>query len=279
MTPPIVHSLIVIIELAHQIKDTQASILLAHPDILPTAVAAAQRVGLPKARVFLFSDTSSLEFSGIRDWRSFLGSNDEASSYSFDQAAGEDAVNTIAMLNYSSGTTGLPKGVAISHYNLCANVAQTVAVRYALKNYAVASQPPERWIGFLPLYHAFGQLYICLLPLKLQIPVYIMKSFDFNEFLRVIQTHKITHLQLAPPIMVLLAKRPETSQYDLGSLANITCGAAPLSGELQNDVSNRLNVQICQGWGMTELTCSGSLWPLGSVDRSVFVSFLCASHG
>ena len=84
-----------------------------------------------------------------------------------------------------------------------------------------------------------------------------MKKFNFEDMLRTIQTHRITRLQIAPPVMVLLGKRPETSQYDLSSLKDITCGAAPLSRELQLDVARKLDVHVKQGWGMTEVTCGG----------------------
>ncbi|KAL8685887.1 MAG: hypothetical protein Q9218_007487 [Villophora microphyllina] len=256
------------------IENTQTSILLVHPDNLSTALSAAQRAGLPTSRIFLFSDVACAETHGIHDWRSILSSCNEAAHYSFEPIAEDKAASTVATLNYSSGTTGLPKGVCVSHYNLCANVAQTSYLRYALKDPEIGNRPTERWIGFLPLYHAFGQLYICLLSIKLQIPVYILKTFDFSEVLRVIQTYKITHLHLAPPVMVLLAKRPETALYDLSSLSNIACGAAPLSRDLQNEVSEKLNVQIAQGWGMTELTCSGSGFPLGYVDNTGSIGML-----
>ncbi|KAI4091738.1 MAG: hypothetical protein L6R37_007681 [Teloschistes peruensis] len=137
-----------------------------------------------------------------------------------------------------------------------------------------AKSPLEKWVCFLPLYHAYGQLNVCLLAVKLQIPVYILKAFDFIEVLRVIQTYKVTQLQLAPPVMVLLAKRPETAQYDLSSLTHIGCGAAPLSRDLQNKVSDKFNVPINQGWGMTEVTCSGSGVPLGQGDDAGSIGML-----
>jgi long-subunit acyl-CoA synthetase (AMP-forming) len=104
--------------------------------------------------------------------------------------------------------------------------------------------------------------------IKLNVPVYILKQFVYTEFLQTIQNYKITHLQIAPPILVMLSKRPETNNYDLSSVKYILCGAAPLSKELQNDVSRRFNVQINQGWGMTEVTCGGFYVPGGVNDDS-----------
>lgn len=75
-----------------------------------------------------------------------------------------------------------------------------------------------------------------------------MREFQYDAWLGNIQKHRITHIQTAPPILVMLAKRPETDKYDLSSLVNILCGAAPLSKELQNEVSDKLNLKIVQTW-------------------------------
>jgi len=196
---------------------------------------------------------------------------------------------TLATINYSSGTTGLPKGVCVSHYNIISNSEQTIFMRDEEHPYSPSARPEERWLGFLPLYHAYGmftgsgsihgliwtgQLYMCVMAPKLLVPVYIMAKFVYEEFLRSIQTYRITHLQSAPPILVMLDKRPETSKYDLSSLKHILCGAAPLSKELQNAVSRRFNVNIIQGWGMTEVTCGAIHVPGGRVDDSGSVGLL-----
>ena len=212
---------------------------------------------------------------GLHDWRSFLGSDAEATQYHWDSMNEDVAKSTVATINYSSGTTGLPKGVCVTHYNLVANVEQAIYMRNT--DYNTEDRPPERWISFLPLYHAFGQLYTCLLAAKLEIPTYVTKSFSFEGFLHVIQAYKITQVQLAPPIMVLLAKRPETARFDLSSWTNIGCGAAPLSAELQSEVVEKLHVSINQGWGMTEMTCIGISCPSGFVDKCAYQmpSYLC----
>jgi 4-coumarate--CoA ligase len=236
--------------------------------MLKTAIAAAAKSSFPKNRIFQFSDDEDTAFTGIKDWRTIMGSVEEGERYAWTKFTPEQSLNTIATINYSSGTTGLPKGVCVSHYNLIANVEQGIFMKYLHKPFDFKNRPVERWIGFLPLYHAYGQLYTIIMAAKLQIPVFIMKQFIYGDFLASIQKFKITHLQVAPPILVMLNKRSETTTYDISSVTDILCGAAPLSKELQNDVSTRFHVQINQGWGMTELTCGAIQVPGGINDRT-----------
>lgn len=119
-----------------------------------------------------------------------------------------------------------------------------------------------------------GQLYACLMAPKLGFPVYIMQKFVYEDFLSAIQKYQITHLQVAPPILIMLDKRPETPRYDLSSVKNILCGAAPLSKELQNAIQQRFHVNVVQGWGMTEVTCGAIHVPGGRYDESGSVGLL-----
>lgn len=259
--------------MVHQVKNTGAQIILAHPTMIKTAVAAAEKAGLSKDRIFQFSDEENQTLDGVKDWRHLIGSPSEGEKYSWPKLSPEESVKTVATINYSSGTTGLPKGVCVSHYNLIANLEQTIFIRYHKKPYSRNNPEPELWIGFLPLYHAYGQLFTILMNLVLNVPVYIMKQFVYSDFLQAIQDYKITHLQVAPPILVMLSKRPETKNYDISSAKDVICGAAPLSKELQNDISKRFNMHVKQGWGMTELTCGaihipGGVWDdTGSVGQ------------
>jgi acyl-CoA synthetase (AMP-forming)/AMP-acid ligase II len=268
-------------ETTYQIENTGCKAILVEPALLPTLLKAATSANFPKDRIFLFSDKKTGTINGIHDWRTFLPSAAEASSWNWQTLNPTQSRSTIAALNYSSGTTGLPKGVMISHQNIIANVSQSIYMRDLSQPYTASqsnpnpsSRPEERWLGFLPLYHAYGQLWSVVSAAKTLSPCFFMRSFSYPSFLGHIQNHRITHIQTAPPVLVMLAKRPETSSYDLSSLQNILCGAAPLSKELQNEVSSKLDLKVVQTWGMTEVTCSCLHVPGGVDDRSGSVGFI-----
>lgn len=262
-------------EVAHQMKAIEAAVVLIHPSLLETGVAAAKQAKIPKDRLFIFSETESSPQHGVQDWRSMLASEAEAQSWQWDTLEeGETAVKTIAAINFSSGTTGLPKGVCITHHNLVSNAAQSIFGRFAGTPYSADNPGPERWLAFLPLYHAYSQLWTINIACRLQVPVYVMGKFVFEDFLACIQRYKITTLQLVPPVIVMLSKRPETAKYDISSLQNIMCGAAPLKAELQNEVTKRFGLVIVQGWGMTETTCCGIMMPGTTQDSTGSIGYL-----
>lgn len=191
-------------ELAYQIRDLSPRVVLVHPLLLKTAQDAAKIAGLPQGYLYLFDDEATESIHGVKDWRSFVGTLEEGEKYQWTKLDTESSKKTLATVNFSSGTTGLPKGVMITHQNLIANVEQADFMRNIGKD--AATEPQQRWIGLLPLYHAYSQLYAVLIAAKASIPVYIMKAFAFEEFLRIIEIHKITHLHLVPPILIMLGK-------------------------------------------------------------------------
>ena len=141
-------------EVEYQMKNTEAELILVHPSLLDIAVSAAKKVGLPKDRILQFSDRACASRDGVKDWRDI--EVPDADSYMWDEMIGQ-AKKIPATINYSSGTTGLPKGVCVSHYNIIANSEQAVVMRDAEQPYGPDSKPAEVWLGFLPLYHAFGK--------------------------------------------------------------------------------------------------------------------------
>lgn len=262
--------------MAFQISNTHTRLVLVHPSLLSTAREAAQKAKLPASSLYIFSDTPEASVDGIKDWRSILASSGAAASYRWPAFDGAAAKSQIAAINYSSGTTGLPKGVMVSHANLIANVSQSIAIKYSDHKAARQrsglvedlDQEDERWICLLPLYHAFGQMNFIGIAPKLLKPVYILPTFDFETFLATMERRRITTIHVAPPVLVLLNKHPAVKKYDLSSLRHVTCGAAPLSQSLQNAVSQSVGTDIGQGWGMTELTCTGAVVPSQQNDET-----------
>lgn len=268
-------------ELVYQMSNLNAKVLLVEPDFLEAALEAAPQAGLPRSHIFQFADRPVPTRSGIPDWRAgLLGTPAESDGYRWPQFSPEASRAAVATVNFSSGTTGLPKGVCISHASLVANCEQTIALRYAEKPFAVADRPPERFVGFLPLYHAFGQSWVFFLGPRLGIPTYVMRAFPrfrLAALLEAVQRFRVTTLQVPPPVLAMLCKREEGiggEDYDLSSLREVICGAAPLGRELQNEAQRRLGVQVIQGWGMTEVTCCGCLVPGGVPDERGSVGVL-----
>ncbi|KAF2269534.1 4-coumarate-CoA ligase [Lojkania enalia] len=261
-------------ETVYQLRDTECRAILVDPTLLDTLLKAAIKASFPRDRIFLFSDKDHIGIDGIRGWRSFLPPVSQTDSWTWKLMDATESRTTIAALNYSSGTTGVSKGVMISHQNIIANVEQSIFMRDLEQPYQPHNRPQERWLGFLPLYHAYGQLWSIAAAARTMSPCYFMRSFNYIKFLEHIQIHQITHIQTAPPVLVMLAKRPETDDYDLSSLQNVLCGAAPLSKELQNEVSVKLKLKVVQTWGMTELTCSCLHVPGGRDDRSGSVGYI-----
>ncbi|QDS70190.1 hypothetical protein FKW77_006485 [Venturia effusa] len=261
-------------ELSHQLRNTGAKVVLVHPTLLDVALQAAKTCGMSTDGIYQFSNRPNAVLHGVQDWRALLCSSEEAELHDWKPMTEQESATTVATINYSSGTTGLPKGVCVSHLNLIANTQQTIAIKYHGFDHGPENAPPERWLGFLPLYHAYGQLWCMSMAIKLNIPIYVMESFGYETFLKNIQQYRITHLQAAPPVLVMLSKRPETSNYNLSSVRHILCGAAPLSKELQNDVTKRFKLRVTQGWGMTEVTCGAMHVPFSVEDDSGSVGVL-----
>ncbi|KAH6781795.1 AMP-dependent synthetase and ligase family protein [Perilla frutescens var. frutescens] len=159
----------------------------------------------------------------------------------------EVSQNAIAAILFSSGTTGLVKGVALTHRNLIASTA----------NYY--SQQKERLspvvgIYTVPYFHVFGFHY-CLKSVALTEAVVVMERFDLAKMLTAVEEHRVTQLAVVPPIVVAMVKSNLTQKFDLGSLEAVGCGAAPLGVDLIQVFAKKFpTIYLYQGYGMTETT-------------------------
>ena len=217
-------------EIAKQLRDCSAKCLFTIPAFMEKARAAAAQAGVREIVVFGEAE-GALSFSEL-----ILASGPPPVV-----AVGRDDV---VALPYSSGTTGLPKGVMLTHGNLVANLLQSAA--------ALPMEGQDVVIAVLPFFHIYGLQVILHGGLRAGATLVVLPRFDLETFLRAIQQHRATWAFVVPPIALALAKHPAVDGYDLSSLRQILSGAAPLSADLARAVTKRLGCRMLQGYGMTE---------------------------
>jgi acyl-CoA synthetase (AMP-forming)/AMP-acid ligase II len=218
-------------ELGHQLRDSGARLVITVAPFLETARAAAE--GTAAEEVFVVG-----EGYGAPTLEELLGDPADAPE------PGIDPAEDLAVLPYSSGTTGLPKGVMLTHRNLVANLVQV--------QHALASTPDDVLIAVLPFFHIYGQTVIMNLALRHGGKVVTMPRFELDQFLGLIAEHRVTRAYVVPPIALALAKHPAVDEADLSSLELIMSGAAPLGAELADQVEQRVGCPVMQGYGLTE---------------------------
>lgn len=256
-------------ELAYQLQDSGAVFLIVAESGIDTALEAAASIKFPRKRIFTFDDGYATfddrgqGVMGISHWSRLLAPPNAASAaFQWEAFTTRAQMDRTAVLNYSSGTTGVPKGVEITHMNYISNCMQTEFMQSLHPDYEALTQRAVG-LGFLPMYHAYGQTHICVSGVLKGIPVYLMRKFDFVTMLRYIEKYRVTNLALVPPIAVALTKRPEVRDYDISCVMTAGCGAAPLGRESAvefDKVVAKGRFRLRQGWGMTEITCSAVGW-------------------
>ncbi|WP_121702176.1 4-coumarate--CoA ligase family protein [Streptomyces sp. E5N298] len=242
-----VHPLATAEEFAKQLKDSAARWIVTVSPLLSTARRAAELAG--GVQEILVCDSAP----GHRSLVDMLASTAPEPSVAIDPA--ED----VAALPYSSGTTGTPKGVMLTHRQIATNLAQLEP--------SMPSAPGDRVLAVLPFFHIYGLTALMNAPLRLGATVVVLPRFDLEQFLAAIQNHRITSLYVAPPIVLALAKHPLVTDYDLSSLKYIVSAAAPLDARLAAACSQRLGLPpVGQAYGMTELSPGTHVVPLDAMS-------------
>jgi len=218
-------------ELAHQLEDSGARFLLTVPAFVDAAREAAERASVEEVIVVG-------EAEGATPFAELIGDPADAPEVEIDP--GSD----LAVLPYSSGTTGLPKGVMLTHRNLVANLSQVQD--------AFPIELDDTLVGCLPFFHIYGMTVIMNQGLRAGATIVTMPRFDLDQYLGLLEEHSVTLAYVVPPIALALGKHPAVDGRDLSSLRVIMSGAAPLGAELAERVAERIDCKVIQGYGLTE---------------------------
>ncbi|WP_327236087.1 4-coumarate--CoA ligase family protein [Streptomyces sp. NBC_01317] len=241
------HPLATAEELATQLRDAAARWIVTVGPLLEVARRSAELIGGIEE---IFVCDRAVGHRSVRDL-----ARSTAPQLTVPLDPGED----IAVLPYSSGTTGVPKGVMLTHRSIATNLAQMEPV--------VPMGPGDRILAVLPFFHIYGLTALMNAPLRGGATVVVLPRFDLDQFLAAIEKYRITGLYVAPPIVLALAKHPAVSRYDLSSLRYVLCAAAPLDSRLAAACSARLNLPpVRQAYGMTELSPGTHIVPLAAAD-------------
>ncbi|MDJ0491397.1 AMP-binding protein [Rhodococcus qingshengii] len=235
-------------DITKQLTDSSASLLFTTSALLPQAWPAARAAGIGADRIVVLDGTSD----GHLSLEQLLQKQLPAPDVDFDPAS------HLAVLPYSSGTTGRPKGVRLTHRNLVANLCQ---VQPWL---GITSQ--DRILAVLPFFHIYGLTAVLNATLHQRATLVTMPKFELVEFLRTVSEEECSYIYIAPPVAVALAKSPIVDDYDLSSVRTMLSGAAPLDDNLARLVETRLECKVVQGFGMSEMSPASHLIPLDRDD-------------
>ncbi len=243
-------------EVVFYLNDADARVLFAAPELLERALEAAGRSRVED--VFVFG-----QVMGATPFVSLLENEGTAPDVAIDPR------NDVAALCYSSGTTGLCKGVMLTHTNLIADILQCAAVRPATQH--------DVLVGVLPFYHLYGLVVILNRGLAFGTTIVSLPRYDLVSLLRAVQNYGVSEAPLAPSIFVELAKRPEVADYNLSTLRIANSGGAPLDEGVARTCSTRIGCPVLQGYGMTE-ACPIHIAPVGPELRKLGSVGPCAPN-
>lgn len=227
-------------EIEDQLKDCSPKVVICDESTLQQSLEGSLNAGVPKESIFYVGDEAIAAAHGIESFHTLAG---------FPSTAMPDVniacFTDTAIMPYSSGTTGKPKGVELTHGNVGAN----------LKQFDVCGpSTATSLLGLLPFYHIYGFMLGIAHVSDKGHSMAILDKFDPAVFLKTLMTEKIAVAHLVPPLIIFLAKHPIVEKFDLSALKRCYSGAAPLGNDVANQFAERLKVDISQGYGMSELS-------------------------
>jgi 4-coumarate--CoA ligase len=226
---------------------SDSKVLLSHPSIMSKALEVVRT--LPDVALYSFEEADASQ-SNSGNIMSILETNE------LETTVIDNPQDEVVFICFSSGTTGLAKGVEITHSNVSASLAQLLVTHDG------SFSSSDLQIGVLPFCHIYGLIKLLHHPFMIGMPIVIMSRFDMRSFCQLVEQYKASITLLVPPIILLMSNSDITKEYDLSSLKIIQSGGAPLSADLaRQDCSRWPDLRIVQGYGLTEscpsVICTG----------------------
>ncbi|KIW12387.1 hypothetical protein PV08_09664 [Exophiala spinifera] len=243
-------------ELVYQLKDSGAKLLVTHISALENAKKACKEAAIPESNILLLGKDGDPSRK-FKHW-SMVRNLEGTSRWRTPKISPK---TDLAFLVYSSGTTGRPKGVRLTHHNMTSNVEQVTAAEPHLSHDGSKKVPGipdapkgkgDKVLAVLPFFHIYGLNCLVHLPVFQGIHTLVLSRFDLEKWCRLVQDEQVTFSYIVPPIVLLLCKHPVVDKYDLGSLRMTNSGAAPLTRDLVESLWKRKGVRVKQGYGLSE---------------------------
>ncbi|KAH8585647.1 hypothetical protein B0O99DRAFT_657198 [Bisporella sp. PMI_857] len=261
-------------ELGYHLKDSGAKAVATQLPLLSLVTQAAEIAGVPWDKIVLIGDCMDPR-GKIRHFSSFQGSLNT-------RQCRRPAVNPktdLVLLAYSSGTTGHPKGVKLSHHNMMMNLLQIQATEEGnLSPTGGDGGNGDIILAVVPYYHVYGVAFLVNIPAYMGLTSVVMRTYKLSSLLQVIQTFRPIYANLVPPIILHLTKSPLVSNYDISSLRMVMCGAAPLTRELIDGFYTRHGIPVRQVYGPDWHTCRDSIGSVGHLVPNMTAKF-CNESG
>ncbi|KIK62621.1 hypothetical protein GYMLUDRAFT_42071 [Collybiopsis luxurians FD-317 M1] len=250
-------------ELGYQLKLIKSSLMFVHEDCLSVALEAISNAGLTGIPIIVIESSRNDLYTvdQLVDLGNLLPPYPEL------HLSPGEAKEKIAFLSFSSGTTGMPKAVMLSHYNIICNIIQMAAFHRVFDSSIERDEqrfrPGDVGSCAVPIYHIYGLTLNLHFPLFARMNVVISRKFDFEVWLKSIEEYRISHIWIVPPQAILFCKHPAVKSAKLSSLRYCMIAGAPASAELCRQFQEVFpGIEFGQGFGMTETSPVATLFPL-----------------
>ncbi|RIB04156.1 hypothetical protein C2G38_2008510 [Gigaspora rosea] len=227
------------VDLSLQLTDSGTSVLIVHPDNLEVAIEASIEAKIPASMILLFGDK---EINGYKPYFSVLINDREIEPICYTP---EEAKSTTAYLLYTSGTTGNPKGIELTHTNVVASLAQKTTAESKLGTYSLTTAVTQ-------FCHVFGLIWIVHATLLFATTTIVLSNHSVKTICESIQKYKVNYVYVSTGTIITLVNDPLAQQYDLSSVEMILSGGFMLDDKWERKFCKMFKIPIFQGYGLTE---------------------------